>query len=92
MIWTLGHLKKASLCTLHPLGMRTSVRLEQPAKARILISITESGMEMFVRQEQPEKALLPITVTDGGMMVFLHPLISVLLAVWIMALQPPLES
>ena len=49
-------------------------------------------MEMLVRLEQPEKALLPISVTDGGMMVFLHPLIRVLLSVWIMALQSSLES
>ena len=56
------------------------------------ISFTDSGMEMLVRLEQPEKALLPISVTDGGMMVFLHPLIRVLLSVWIMALQSSLES
>ena len=77
--------------------MRTSVRLEQPEKVppKILpsfISVTVDGMEMLVRLEQSEKAYIPIFVTDGGMIVFSHPRISVLLSVWIMALQSSLES
>ena len=115
MILALGQSQKADLSTLHPLGMRTSVRLEQPSKALYSISVTDGGMEMLVRLEQPSKALPLISVTDGGiemlvrleqsrkafhpifvtdkgMMVFLQPLISVLLFVWIMALQSSLES
>jgi hypothetical protein len=49
-------------------------------------------MAMLVRLEQTKKAFSPITVTDEGMVVFLHPLISVLLSVCIMALQSSLES
>jgi len=47
--------------------MSTSVRLEQPEKARSQISVTDEWMVMLVRLEQPEKALLPISVTDGVM-------------------------
>ena len=72
--------------------MRTSVRLEQPEKALSPICVTDGGIEMLVRLEQPSKAIPPIFVTDEGMMVFLHPLISVLLSVWIMALQFSRES
>ena len=68
------------------------VRLEQSEKAQLPISVTDSGMEMLVRLEQPEKAHAPISVTDEGMIVFSHPLISVLLSVWIMALQSSRES
>ena len=53
MIWTLGQPSKASSSTLHPLGMRTSVRLEQAEKAFHPISVTDGGMEMLVRLEQP---------------------------------------
>ena len=61
MIRTLGQFLKAHSSTLHPFGMRTSVRLEQPEKAppKIpppFISVTVGGMEMLVRLEQPEKA------------------------------------
>ena len=52
MIWTLGQLLKANLCTLHPIGMRTSVRLEQPEKASHPIFVTDSRMVMLVRLEQ----------------------------------------
>ena len=68
------------------------VRLEQPEKVLSPISVTDGGMDMLKRLVQPEKAFFPISVTDGGMMVFLHPLISVLLSVWIMALQSSRES
>ena len=73
-------------------GIEMLVRLEQPEKASSIISVTDGGMETLVRLEQPEKALSPIFVTDGGMVVFLHPLISVLLSVRIMALQSSRES
>ena len=68
------------------------VRLEQRSKALSPISVTDEGMVMLVRLEQPRKAQPPISVTDEGMIVFLHPLISVLLSVWIMALQSSRES
>ena len=68
------------------------VRQEQPEKAHLPISVTDGGMEMLVRLEQPEKAHAPISVTDGGMIVFTHPLMSVLVSVWIMALQSWRES
>ena len=42
------------------------VRLEQPSKALLPISVTDGGMEMSVRLEQKEKAKSPIFVTDGG--------------------------
>ena len=68
------------------------VRLKQPEKAICSISVTDGGMETLVRLVQREKAQPPISVTDGGMIVFLHPRISVLLSVWIMALQFSRES
>ena len=72
--------------------MEMHVRREQRYKASSPISVTDGGMVMLVRLEQREKAPSPIFVTDGGIMVFLHPRISVLLSVWIMALQSSLES
>ena len=72
--------------------MAMLVRPEQPSKAPPSISVTDSGVVMLVRLEQPEKAKFLIFVTDRGMTVFLHPLISVLLSVCIMALQSSLES
>jgi hypothetical protein len=47
---------------------------------------------MEVRPEQFEKAIYPILVTLLGIVVFLHPEISVLLAVSMMALQLSRES
>ena len=47
---------------------------------------------MHVSLEQSQKAPLPIAVTDEGMEVFSHPFTSVLLSVWIMALQSSRES
>jgi len=44
-------------------------------------------MEMLVRPEQPQNALYPILVTEFGMVELLHPEISVLLDVLIIALQ-----
>ena len=73
-------------------GIEMLVRLEQPEKALLPISITDGGMEMLVRLEQREKALSPIFFTDGEIIVFLQPHISVLLFVWIMALQSSRES
>ena len=49
-------------------------------------------MMIFVRQEQPAKALSPILVTVAGITVFPHPQRSVLLSVWIIALQFSRES
>ena len=74
------------------IGPSALVRLEQPQKALSPISVTDSGMVILVRLEQPEKAYSPISVTDGGMMEFLHPLISILLSVWIMVLLSSRES
>ena len=68
------------------------VRLEQPEKAKPPISVKDGGMEMPASVEQPEKAQFPIYVTDVGIIVFFQPLISVLLSVWIMALQSWRES
>ena len=68
------------------------VRLEHSEKALPPICVTDGGMEMLVRLEQPEKAHAPISVTDEGMIVFSHPLISVLLSVWMMALLFSRES
>ena len=68
------------------------VRLEQSLKALSPISITDGGMEMPARPMLPQKACLLNFVTVGGMVVFSHPLISVLLSVWIMALQSSRES
>ena len=73
-------------------GMEMLVRMEQRLKALSPISVTDGGMEMLVRLEQLEKALSPISVTDEGMIVFSHPLISVLLSVWMMALLFSRES
>ena len=73
-------------------GIEMLVRLEQPSKALSPIFVTDGGMVMLLRLEQSENALSPIFFTDGGMTVFSHPSISVLLSVWIMALQSSLES
>ena len=73
-------------------GMEIFVRLVQPEKTAFPISVTNGEMEILVRLEQPEKAPYSILVTDGGMIVFSHPLISVLVSVWIMALQSSRES
>ena len=72
-----GGILEGSSCTLHPFGMRTSVRLEQPEKVppkKILppISVTDGGMEMLVRLEQPSKAYTPIFVTVGGMVMLVR--------------------
>ena len=44
-------------------------------------------MAMLVRPEQPQNALYPILVTELGIVELLHPAISVLLDVSIIALQ-----
>ena len=49
--------------------------------------ITELPMVTDVKPSQPRKAYSPMLVTELGMIVFLHPVISVLVAVSIMALQ-----
>ena len=40
-----------------------------PAKASLLIMVTESGMEIDVNEEQSSKASYPIMVTEFGMMM-----------------------
>ena len=47
---------------------------------------------MEVRDEQPEKQLLPGLVTEEGITVLAHPVIIVLLCVFIIALQFSRES
>ena len=59
----------------------------QYAKAFSPILVTLSGITMEVREEQYLKAELPIPVTLAGIMVFWQPRISVLVAVWIIALH-----
>ena len=70
------------------LGMVTLVRPVQPEKAPPPMLVTELGMVTLVKPVQPEKATNPMLVTELGMVVFLHPAISVLVAVSIIALQP----
>lgn len=53
MVCVLEKSPKANLCTSHPLGIRTSVSMEQPEKARCLIFNTDSGILMFLRFEHP---------------------------------------
>ena len=49
--------------------------------------VTELGISMLVRLEQSLNAHSPMLVTELGMVEFLHPTISVLLDVSIIALQ-----
>ena len=70
-----------------PSGITMEVREEQPSKACFPILVTLSGITMEVREEQYLKAELPILVTPSGIMVFWQPRISVLVAVWIIALH-----
>ena len=50
--------------------------------------VTPSGMVTEAREEQPENALSPMVVTPSGIRVVdLHPAISLLVAVSIIALQ-----
>ena len=43
----LGQSQKASSSTSHPSGMEMLVRLEQPSKALLPISVTDGGMRVF---------------------------------------------
>ena len=54
--------------------------------------VTLLGMVMEVRPEQPKNALLPMLVTLLGIMVFLHPNMSELFDVLMIALQLLRES
>ena len=54
--------------------------------------VTAAGISMFARPVQPENAYLPMVVTVDGITVFMQPVIIVLLAVSMMALQLPRES
>ena len=74
------------------LGMVTEVKPVQYPKALSPIDVTELPMVTEVKPEQPQKALSPIVVTEPGIMVFLQPLIKVLVAVSIIALQLLRES
>ena len=73
-------------------GIIISVRPEQPPKAARLIVVTELGIAICVISVHCANALLPIVTTVLGMIVFLHPVISVLDALSMMALQSPRES
>ena len=72
--------------------MVTDVSPEQPLKALIPIDVTLLGIVTDVRPEQLAKAKFPIDVTLLGITVFGPPLIRVLLAVSIIALQLSRES
>ncbi len=61
-------------------------------KAPLPIDVTLEGMVNDVKPLQPAKALLPIDVTFVGITVFLHPVINVLSAALIIALQLSRES
>ena len=80
-----------NFCAIN-VGPSALVRLEQPEKTPSPISVTDEGMEILDKFLQQEKALQPIFSTDIGMIVFSHPVISVLLSVWITALQFSRES
>jgi hypothetical protein len=69
-------------------GMVMEVSEEQPENALTPMVVTLSGMVMEAREEQPENALSPMVVTPSGIRVVdLHPAISLLVAVSIIALQ-----
>ena len=69
------------------LGIVTDVKPMQLQKASSPMLVTELGIVTDVKPSQPRKAYSPMLVTELGMIVFLHPVISVLVAVSIMALQ-----
>ena len=56
------------------------------------MEVTELGIDTLARPRQTANAEAPIEVTELGMMELLQPIISVLLAVSMMALQLSRES
>ena len=74
------------------LGITTDVRPEHLQKALSPIDITLVGIVNEVRPEHLKKALPPMDVTLLGITVFMQPVISVLVAVFIKALQLSRES
>ena len=74
------------------LGMLILVRDEQPWNVPFPMLVTLLGITMLVSDEQPENAYSFMLVTSLGMTVFLHPRISPLRDVYIMALHPLRES
>ena len=69
-------------------GMVMEARAEQPENALSPMVVTLSGMVIDAREEQPENAPLQITFTPSGIRVVdLHPAISLLVAVSMIALQ-----
>ena len=74
------------------LGIVIDVKPVQPKKAPSPIVVMLLGIVIDVKPEQPQNAPSPIAVTLTGMTVFLHPVISVLVSVSIIALLLSRES
>ena len=74
------------------LGMVTEVKPLQYPKAHSPMDVTLLGIVTEVKPLQSRKALFPMDVTLLGIIVFLHPKMSVLVAVSMIALQLFLES
>ena len=74
------------------LGKFMLVSPVQPKKAKLLMVMTELGILMLVISKQLWNALWPIVVMELGIIVFLQPVIKVLEAVSMMALQLFRES
>ena len=68
------------------------VKLLQSMNAQAPILVILFGLTILVRLPQPLNALSPILVIVLDIIVFIHPLINVLVAVSIIALQLSLES
>ena len=68
------------------------VKPEQSMKARSPMFVTELGRVIEVKSDQFRKASSPILSIVLGILVFLHPAISVLVEVSIIALQLSRES
>ena len=78
--------------TVTPSGIAIDCRKLQSENASLPMLSTLGGMVIDVSPLQPRKAPPPITVTSVGITVLLHPAISVLDAVSIIALHPSRES
>ena len=72
--------------------MVTEVKSVQFQKAPMPIIFTPSGMVIVVSLLHSEKAFMPMDITLLGIRVLMHPLISVLVSVSIIALQLSRES
>ena len=70
----------------------TDVRRLQPLKASSPMLVTLLGISIEIRPLQPWKALPPMLVTLLGIIVFSHPLINLLVEVFMIALQLSRES